>query len=58
MGEKRLPSTSELDSTAKITAILIKKVGDFPAFWHKDSSFIETMEQVYQRVRTKNKESF
>jgi uncharacterized Zn finger protein len=33
---------------------LIKKQGDYPAFWDKDSSFIETMEEFYQRVKTKN----
>lgn len=57
LGEKRLPSMVEMDATTTISAILIKKAGDFPPFWHKDSSFIEAMEQVYQRVRTKNKES-
>lgn len=57
LGEKRLPSMVEVDATANIPAILIKKAGDIPPFWHKDSSFIEAMEQVYQRVRTKNKES-
>ena len=57
LGEKRLPSRVEMDTTANIPAILIKKAGDVPRFWHKDSSFIEAMEQVYQRVRTKNKES-
>jgi uncharacterized Zn finger protein len=37
-----------------ICAILIKKQGDFPDFWHNDASFIETMEELYQRVKTKN----
>ena len=39
-----------------ISGILVKKQGDFPPFWHKDISFIETMEELYQRVRIKNKD--
>jgi uncharacterized Zn finger protein len=34
--------------------IAIKKQEDFPSFWHKDNSFIETMEELYQRVKSKN----
>ena len=56
LGTKRLPQTVEAVSPASLPAILIKKQGDFPPFWKKDSSFIETMEELYQRVRTKNKE--
>ncbi|MBC1238805.1 SWIM zinc finger family protein [Nostoc sp. 2RC] len=54
LGSKRLPSTIEAPNDSGISAILIKKEGDFPAFWQKDSSFIETMEELYQRVKTKN----
>jgi uncharacterized Zn finger protein len=39
-----------------LPAILVKKQGDFPAFWSRDNSFIEAMEGVYDRVRTKNKD--
>jgi uncharacterized Zn finger protein len=49
--KKRLPSEIESPTTAVVAAILVKKAGDFPAFWHKDASFIETMEEVYLRVR-------
>ena len=56
LGTKRLPQTVEAVSPASLPAILIKKQGDFPPFWQKDSSFIGTMEELYQRVRTKNKE--
>lgn len=56
LGTKRLPQTVEAVSPASLPAILIKKQGDFPPFWKKDNSFIETMEELYQRVRTKNKE--
>ena len=36
-------------------AILIKKGGDYPAFWDKDASFIVVMQEFYLRVREKNK---
>ncbi|MCA1992577.1 MAG: SWIM zinc finger family protein [Coleofasciculus sp. S288] len=55
LGEKRLPQTVEAASPTSIPAILIKKAGDFPPFWKKDISFIEVMEDLYQRIRTKNK---
>jgi uncharacterized Zn finger protein len=53
-GHKRLPNLPE--PTPSVPAILVKKQGDFPPFWNKDASFIETMEEFYLRVRTKNKE--
>ncbi|MBD1892147.1 MULTISPECIES: SWIM zinc finger family protein [unclassified Coleofasciculus] len=56
LGTKRLPQTVEMASLASLPAILIKKQGDFPPFWKKDSSFIEVMEELYERVKTKNKE--
>lgn len=54
LGTKRLPQTIEVPTPGSICAILIKKQGDFPDFWHNDASFIETMEELYQRVKTKN----
>jgi len=54
LGTKRLPQTIEVSTANSVPAILIKKQGDYPAFWDKDSSFIETMEEFYQRVKTKN----
>lgn len=56
LSKKRLPSSVEVAEPASIPAILIKKQGDFPPFWQKDSSFISVMEELYQRVRTKNRE--
>jgi uncharacterized Zn finger protein len=50
----RLPQNMETPKEATIPAIVIKKGGDYPAFWPKDQSFIEVMEEVYQRIRTKN----
>ncbi len=39
-----------------VAAIAIKKQGDYPPFWQRDNSFIEVMEEFYQRVRNKNKD--
>lgn len=51
------PPTDETRET-NISGILVKKAGDFPAFWQRDSSFIATMEELYQRVKTKNRDVF
>lgn len=53
-GKKRLPQTIEVASQSGVSAILIKKQGDYPPFWDKDSSFIEAMEELYERVKVKN----
>ena len=58
LGTKKLPQTIDSPTENIISAIAVKRQGDFPAFWHKDNSFIETMEELYQRVRTKNKNLF
>ena len=57
-GSKRLPSTIEVPAQATVPAILVKKQGDFPSFWSKDTSFISVMEELYERVRTKNRDVF
>ncbi len=54
LGTLRLPQTIEIPTASGVSAILIKKQGDFPAFWQKDNSFIEAMEELYKRVKTKN----
>jgi uncharacterized Zn finger protein len=57
MGAHRLPQTIEPSTQqAIVPGILIKKQGDFPPFWEKDASFIEVMEELYERVRTKNRD--
>src|SRR3989440_1489850 len=55
-GARRLPSAPATASQAStsVPALLIKKQGDYPPFWHKDMSFIGVMEELYERVRTKN----
>lgn len=55
-GEKRLPPLPEPPVQTPVPAIVVKKQGDFPPFWQKDASFLEVMEELYQRVRTKNRE--
>lgn len=55
-GTKRLPPTVEVATPPSLPAILVKKQGDFPPFWKKDNSFIEVMEELYERVKTKNRE--
>ena len=55
-GAKRLPAPPATASQASVPALLIKKQGDYPPFWHKDTSFISVMEELYDRVRTKNKQ--
>ncbi len=56
IGAKRLPAALAPASQASVSALLIKKQGDYPPFWHKDVSFISVMEELYDRVRTKNKQ--
>ncbi|MEO1388788.1 MAG: SWIM zinc finger family protein [Cyanobacteria bacterium J06634_6] len=53
-GEQPLPPTVETPQPTTVSAILIKKQGDYPAFWQRNNSFIEVMEEFYTRVRTKN----
>jgi uncharacterized Zn finger protein len=53
-GAQRLPQTVPLSEIATIPAVVIKKGGDFPPFWTQDNSFVEVMEELYDRVRKKN----
>ena len=55
-GAKRLPTPLATASQAGVPALLIKKQGDYPPFWHKDISFIGVMEEFYERVRTKSRQ--
>jgi uncharacterized Zn finger protein len=55
-GAKRLPSEIEPATPPAVPAILVKKGGDFPPFWDRDTSFVAVMEEVYLRVREKNKD--
>lgn len=50
-GTHSLPKSIEPSQPATIPAMLIKKGGDFPAFWQKQNSFIQVMEDFYLRMR-------
>ena len=54
-GAKRVPRDLPTLRPAEVPAILIRKGGDYPPFWDKDASFIALMEELYARVREKNK---
>ncbi len=49
-----LPSREPREEQAT-PAILIKKGGDYPAFWNQDRSFVAVMAALYSRVLAKNK---
>jgi uncharacterized Zn finger protein len=52
-GAQRLPPPVA-PSPVRVPALLVKKQGDYPPFWHKDTSFIGVMEELYDRVRSKS----
>ncbi len=54
-GAKKLPPLASAPQTS-VPALLIKKQGDYPSFWHKDASFISVMEELYERIRTKSRQ--
>ena len=53
-GTKRLPPTIEPLPQTLVPGIPVKKQGEFPAFWHRENSFIEAMETLYKQVITKS----
>ncbi len=53
-GEAPLPKELPPHQEASIPAVLVKKGGDYPAFWHKQGSFIAVMEDFYLRMRKNN----
>jgi uncharacterized Zn finger protein len=55
-GNSPLPKEIERPVQSSVSGILVKKQGDFPAFWDKEQSFIMVMEDAYERVKTKNRE--
>lgn len=55
-GAQRPPAPLTNNSHTGVSALLIKKQGDYPPFWHEDRSFIGVMEELYARVRTKSKQ--
>jgi uncharacterized Zn finger protein len=55
-GEKPLSDVDVPVTQTSVPAVLIKKQGDYPAFWHRDSSFIAMMAEFYTRVKAKNQD--
>ena len=39
-----------------IPALLLRREGDHPPFWHRDNAFIEAMSDIYRVVEGKNRE--
>jgi uncharacterized Zn finger protein len=39
-----------------IPALLLRRAGDRPGFWHRDNAFIEAMSEVYRVLEGKNRE--
>ncbi len=52
-GDKRLPQTLDPIPEIPVSAIMVKQQGDFPAFWHRNNSFLQAMETLYEQVRRK-----
>ncbi|WP_020558000.1 SWIM zinc finger family protein [Thiofilum flexile] len=56
-GQQALPLVST-QTQAVTSAVLLKKAGDYPAFWTRNNSFISAMEEVYDLMIKKNKGVF
>ena len=55
-GAETLPAPEEgAPNPGGISAVLIKKQGDYPAFWERDDFFLSVMEEIYQWVAVKNR---
>jgi len=53
-GQVPLPKELPPHQETSIPAVLLKKGGDYPAFWQKQGSFIAVMEDFYLRMRKNN----
>jgi uncharacterized Zn finger protein len=54
-GTRRLPELQPADLPS-VAALIVKKQGDYPSFWERETSFLATMEELYDRVRAKSPE--
>jgi uncharacterized Zn finger protein len=52
-GARRMPPLEPVPQV-RVPALVVKKQGDYPPFWQKDGSFIEAMEALYERVRSRS----
>lgn len=55
LGSQRIPEAPPSRGGTQVSGIVVKKQGDNPEFWDSDRSFLETMDEIYERVRTKYK---
>jgi uncharacterized Zn finger protein len=57
-GKKRLPEKIQpKQRETQVSALFIKKQGDYPPFWGRDNSFIAAMEDIDEQVKKKNRKS-
>ena len=54
--QKQLPEIASSQTTGPVPALLVKKGGDFPAFWKQPLAFPVAMEAVYEAIRKKGRE--
>jgi len=48
---RALPQGSGPDrQVPPVSALLLRRAGDYPEFWHRETSFLETMAAIYERV--------
>ena len=48
---KSLPATSASElQPLPLSALLLRREGDYPEFWNRHHSFLETMSEVYERI--------
>ena len=46
-----LPKETESDrQVPPVSALLLRREGDYPEFWHREKSFLDTMAEIYERV--------
>ncbi len=54
-GRLRLPESIEPAVPPAVSALIVKKGGDYPGFWENGNSFLEAMEDFYEAVRKRAK---
>ncbi len=46
-----LPKETEVGrQVPPVSALLLRREGDYPEFWHREKSFLDTMAEIYERV--------
>lgn len=47
----------EVRNAPPAPALLLRRAGDYPEFWHRENSFIEAMAELYERVASRQPSS-